>query len=65
MANYRKRLTVTINSETEEGLGLSLDEVKKKVEEGYLSGHGSNETDDYEFSVVDDLHQPLIPHEDA
>lgn len=55
MANYRKRLTITITGETEEGLGLSLDEVKKKVGEGYLSGQGSNETDDYEFDVTDDL----------
>lgn len=59
MANYRKRLTVTITGETEEGLGLSLDEVKKKVEEGYLSGHGDNETDSYEFDVVDDLSYPV------
>lgn len=63
MANYRKRLTITITGETEEGLGFSLDEVKKKVLDGYLSGFNSNETDDYEFSVVDDLHQLFTSHE--
>lgn len=63
MANYRKRLTITITGETEEGLGFSLDEVKKKVLDGYLSGFDSNETDDYEFFVVDDLDQLFTSHE--
>jgi hypothetical protein len=60
MSNYRKRLTITITGETEDGLGYSLDEVKRKVTEGCLSGFDRNETDDYEFSIVDDLTQPVV-----
>lgn len=60
MNNYRKRLTITITGETTDGLGVSLDEVKRKVAEGYLSGFDSNETDDYEFEIVDDLMVLLV-----
>lgn len=40
MSNYRKRLVITITGETEEGLGFSLDEVKRLVLDGFLSGEG-------------------------
>lgn len=63
MSNCRKRLTITITGETTEGLGYSLQHVKRLAEDGYLSGHDNNETDDYEFSVIDDLTQPVMTAE--
>ena len=61
MNNYRKCPSITITGETESGLLFSLDEVRRMVAEGYLAGFNSNETEDYEFNVVDCLSEPLAP----
>ena len=61
MSNYRKRLAITITGEDEDGLCCSLDEVRRKIEDGFTSGFDRNKTDDYEFSLDDDLNHPLAP----
>ena len=61
MSNYRKRLTITITGESTDGLCNSLVVVWRKVSEGYLSGSDENETDDYEFDIVEDLNESLPP----
>ena len=44
-------LIITITGETEDDLLFSIDEVRSKVEEGYTSGFGSNETASYNFDI--------------
>ena len=47
----RTILTIKISGETDFDLEIAMEEVIRKVKEGYLSGFDSNETGDYEFSV--------------
>jgi hypothetical protein len=46
-----KTLTITITGETEDDLCFSIDEVRRLVDEGYLSGFNSNETASYNFDI--------------
>lgn len=55
----RKFLNIEISGETYSDLEAALEEVLHKVREEYLSGHGSNETGDYEFSVTEQLATPI------
>lgn len=45
------KLEIEINGDTESDLTMALDEVKKLVEQGYISGKNGNETGDYRFTV--------------
>lgn len=56
MSSTRKHLRITITGESFYDLEVALDEVKKKIEEQYLSGFDSNETGDYEFDVTDEVY---------
>ena len=56
MSSTRKHLRITITGETFWDLEVALDEVKKHIEEEYLSGFNSNETGDYEFDVTEEVH---------
>lgn len=42
---------IEVNGETEEDMIIALEEVMKKIKEGYTSGFDSNETSSYEFEV--------------
>jgi hypothetical protein len=53
MTTTRKHLRITITGESFYDLEVALDEVKKKIEEEYLSGFDRNETGDYEFDITD------------
>ena len=55
MTATRKKLSITITGETFSDLEIALEEVKKYIEDEYLSGFGSNETGDYEFDVTEEL----------
>jgi hypothetical protein len=46
-----KTLMIEINGKTDGDLSIALDEVKKKVEQGYLSGFDRNDTGNYEFDI--------------
>lgn len=56
MTTTRKHLRITITGESFYDLEVALDEVKKKIEEQYLSGFDSNETGDYEFDVTEEVY---------
>jgi hypothetical protein len=49
----RKHLRITITGESFYDLEVALDEVKKKIEEEYLSGFDRSATGDYEFDITD------------
>jgi hypothetical protein len=53
MTTTRKHLRINITGESFYDLEVALDEVKKKIEEEYLSGFDSNETGDYKFDITD------------
>ena len=55
MTATSKKLSITITGETFSDLEIALEEVKKYIEDEYLSGFGSNETGDYEFDVTEEL----------
>jgi hypothetical protein len=46
-----KKLSIKVNGKTAADLTIALDEVKKKVEQGFLSGFDSNDSGDYEFDI--------------
>jgi hypothetical protein len=56
MTSTRKHLRITITGESFYDLEVALDEVKKKIEEQYLSGFYNNETGDYEFDVTEEVY---------
>jgi hypothetical protein len=56
MTSTRKHLRITITGESFYDLEVALDEVKKKIEEQYLSGFDNNETGDYEFDVTEEVY---------
>ena len=53
MTTTRKHLRITITGESFYDLEVALDEVKKKIEEEYLSGFDSNEAGNYKFDITD------------
>ena len=53
MMTTTRKLRITITGESFYDLEVALDEVKKKIEEEYISGFNSNETGDYEFDITD------------
>ena len=46
-----KILTIEVNGKTAADLTIALDEIKKKVEQGFLSGFDSNDSGNYEFDI--------------
>jgi len=46
-----KKLIVKVEAETELELGIALDEVKKKIEEGYSEGFDGGEIGNYFFKI--------------
>ena len=48
-----KQLEVSISGKTESDLTIALDEVKRKVEQGLLSGFDSNDTGNYTFDITE------------
>ena len=46
-----KVLTIEVNGETAGDLEIALDEIKKKVEQGFLSGFDGNDSGNYEFDI--------------
>ena len=46
-----KQLEITISGKTESDLTIALDEVRRKVEEGFLSGFDSNDSGSYTFEI--------------
>ena len=56
MSSTRKHLRITITGESFCDLEVALDEVKKHIEEEYLSGFNSNETGSYEFDVTEEVY---------
>jgi len=46
-----KMLSVKVNGKTAADLAIALDEVKRKVEQGFLSGFDSNDSGNYEFDI--------------
>ena len=46
-----KKLTVKVEAETELELAVALDEVKKKIEEGYSQGFDGGEIGNYSFEI--------------
>ncbi len=56
MTSTRKHLRITITGETFWDLEVALDEVKKYIQDEYLSGFNSNETGDYEFDVTEEVY---------
>jgi methylase of polypeptide subunit release factors len=52
----RKYLRITITGETYDDLVEALKEVRRKVEEQYISGSDSNETGDYDFNVTEEVY---------
>jgi hypothetical protein len=46
-----KTLNVEINGKTDADLAIALDEIKIKVEQGFLSGFDSNDSGNYEFDI--------------
>lgn len=61
MSTARKHLVIRITGESQSDLETALEEVQRKVADGYLAGFDGNETNSYDFDVNDELHQPLIP----
>lgn len=61
MTATRKYLRVEISGESTSDLEISIEEVKRKIADGYLSGFDSNDTADYEFNLTEELSQPAIP----
>jgi hypothetical protein len=53
MTTTRKHFSISITGESFYDLEVALDEVKKKIEEEYLSGFDRNETGDYEFDITE------------
>ena len=56
MSSTRKHLHITITGETYDDLVEALKEVRRKVEEEYISGFDSNETVNYEFDITEQLY---------
>ena len=52
MTLTRKQLKITITGESFYDLEVALDEVKKQIEDEYLSGFNRNETGSYVFDVT-------------
>lgn len=46
------KCTIEVEGETTEDLLIALDEVKKKLDEGFFSGVDNNETGSYEFKLT-------------
>ena len=46
-----KILTIEVNGKTAADLAIALDEIKKKVEQGFLSGFDGNNSGNYEFDI--------------
>jgi hypothetical protein len=46
-----KILTIEIDGEAAADLTIALDEVKSKVEQGFLSGFDRNDGGNYEFNI--------------
>lgn len=55
MASTRNYLRIEISGESLFDLEIALDEVHRKVSDGFLSGFGSNDTGDYEFTLTQEL----------
>lgn len=55
MDKFRNLLKVEISGDSEQDLLEALDEVKKMVDEGYLSGFGSNQTGGFEFDLIPEV----------
>jgi len=48
---YWLNLNVEVQGKTEDDLIIAMEEVIKKVREGYSSGFDSNETGNYDFTI--------------
>ena len=48
-----KKLEIKIDGETDGDLMLAIEEVKAKVEQGYLSGFDGNDSGNYSFNVME------------
>lgn len=46
-----KKLKIEIQGEEEDDLTLAIEQVSKKVVEGFTSGHDENDTGSYSFEV--------------
>ena len=46
-----KILTIEVNGKTAADMAIALDEIKGKVEQGFLSGFDSNDSGNYEFDI--------------
>ena len=49
-----KKLIINIKGKTTDDLILALEEVQKKIEEGYVQGHNSNEDGRYAFDISEE-----------
>ena len=48
-----KQLEIKISGKTESDLTIALDEVGRKVEQGFLSGFDSNDSESYTFEITE------------
>ena len=48
-----KKLSVEVNGKTAADLKIALDEVKRKVEAGFLAAFDSNDSGDYAYEITD------------
>ena len=48
-----KQLEIKISGKTESDMTIALDEVKRKVEQGFLSGFDSNDSGSYTFDITE------------
>jgi uncharacterized UPF0160 family protein len=46
-----KQLEITITGKTESDLSIALDEVRRRIEQGFLSGFDSNDNGSYTFEI--------------
>jgi hypothetical protein len=51
----RKFLRIEISGESTSDLEIALEQIVKKVSEGYLSGFVYNDTSDYEFNLTEEI----------
>lgn len=62
MSNSQARkVEIVIRGDDEGDIELALDEAFRKVKEGYLAGHDSNDTGAYYFNVSDNVPDGQLP----
>lgn len=49
------KVTIVLGGDDEHDLDTAMNEAVKKIDEGYITGHDSNESGSYYFNVTPDV----------